>query len=112
MPTFYLDDEPIEFEQGESVLRAALRNGLEIPHYCFHPGLKVTAQCRMCLVDVVDMGNGRGIPKLQTSCSTPAEEGMKVETKSEKVKHGQNVVNEFLLVNHPLDCPICDQAGE
>ena len=112
MPTFYLDNEPIEFEAGESVLRAALRHGREIPHYCYHPGLQVTAQCRMCLVDVVDMGNGRGIPKLQTSCSTPAEDGMKVDTKSEKVRHGQNVVNEFLLVNHPLDCPICDQAGE
>ena len=112
MPTFHLDGEPIEFERGESVLRAALRHGREIPHYCYHPGLQVTAQCRMCLVDVVDMGNGNGIPKLQTSCSTPAAEGMKVESKSDKVKHGQNVVNEFLLVNHPLDCPICDQAGE
>jgi NADH-quinone oxidoreductase subunit G len=112
MPTFYLDDQPIEFEAGESVLGAALRHGRDIPHYCYHAGLQVTAQCRMCLVDVVDAGNGRGMPKLQTSCSTPAAEGMKVDSTSEKVQHGQNLVNEFLLINHPLDCPICDQAGE
>ena len=112
MPTFYLDEEPIEFEEGETILRAALRAGREIPHYCYHPGLEVTAQCRMCLVDITDMGNGRGMPKLQTSCSSPAAEGMKVESKSDKVQAGQNQVMEFLLVNHPLDCPICDQAGE
>ena len=112
MPTFYLDDEAVEFEKGENVLHAALRHKREIPHYCYHPSLQVTAQCRMCLVDVVDMGNGRGMPKLQTSCSTPAEEGMRVDTRSEKVKHGQNLINEYLLINHPLDCPICDQAGE
>jgi NADH-quinone oxidoreductase subunit G len=112
MPTFYLDGQPIEFEKGETILAAARRYGREIPHYCYHPGLKVTAQCRMCLVDVVDAGNGNPIPKLQTSCSTPAAEGMKVDSQNEKVKAGQNTINEFLLVNHPLDCPICDQAGE
>ncbi len=112
MPTFLLDGKEIEFDAGESILRAALRHGSEIPHYCFHPGLAVTAQCRMCLVDVTDMGNGRGMPKLQTSCSTPASAGMKVDSHSAKVQEGQNLVNEFLLVNHPLDCPICDQAGE
>ncbi|MEE8394884.1 MAG: molybdopterin-dependent oxidoreductase [bacterium] len=112
MPTFLLDDEPVDFKPGENVLAAALRHGREIPHYCYHPGLKVTAQCRMCLVDIVDMGNGRGMPKLQAACSTPLAEGMKVESRSDKVKHGQNLVSEFLLVNHPLDCPICDQAGE
>jgi len=112
MPTFLLDGKEIEFDAGESILRAALRHGSEIPHYCFHPGLAVTAQCRMCLVDITDMGNGRGMPKLQTSCSSPAVPGMKVDSRSAKVKEGQNLVNEFLLVNHPLDCPICDQAGE
>ena len=112
MPTFLLDGQEIEFQPGETILRAALRHQTEIPHYCFHPGLAVTAQCRMCLVDIVDMGNGKGMPKLQTSCSTPASAGMKIESKSAKVKEGQNVINEFLLVNHPLDCPICDQAGE
>jgi NADH-quinone oxidoreductase subunit G len=112
MPTFLLDGKEIEFTPGETILRAALRHNTEIPHYCFHPGLAVTAQCRMCLVDIVDMGNGKGMPKLQTSCSTPASAGMKIESESPKVKEGQNVINEFLLVNHPLDCPICDQAGE
>lgn len=112
MPTFHLDDTPIEFEPGENILSAALRAGIEIPHYCYHPGLQVTAQCRQCLVEVTDMGNGHGIPKLQTSCSTPIADGMKVSATSEKAVWGQTVVNEFLLVNHPLDCPICDQAGE
>jgi NADH-quinone oxidoreductase subunit G len=113
MPTFYVDDQPIEFQPGETVLQAVYRHKeIRIPHYCFHPGLKVTAQCRQCLVEIVDMGNGKGIPKLQTSCSTPAADKMKVATANEKVKEGQRLVNEFLLVNHPLDCPICDQAGE
>ena len=112
MPTFQLDDKEIEYQPGETILRAALRAGFEIPHYCFHPGLDITAQCRMCLVEIVDMGNGRGMPRPQASCSTPAAEGMKVSASSEMATNGQNVVNEFLLVNHPLDCPICDQAGE
>ena len=112
MPTFQLDEQPIEFEAGETILMAVQRVGVEIPHYCYHPGLKITAQCRQCLVEITDMGNGRGIPKLQTSCSTPAADGMKVSATSEKARWGQELVNEFLLVNHPLDCSICDQAGE
>jgi len=112
MPTFHLDDQPIACEKGETILSAAMRAGIEIPHYCYHPGLKITAQCRQCLVEITDMGNGRGMPKLQTSCSTPAGEGMKVSATSDKARWGQQLVNEFLLVNHPLDCPICDQAGE
>ena len=62
MPVFHLDGQPVEFEPGEKVLSAALRAGVEVPHYCFHPGLSVVATCRMCLVDVVDMGNGRPMP--------------------------------------------------
>ncbi|MBF0286225.1 MAG: molybdopterin-dependent oxidoreductase [SAR324 cluster bacterium] len=112
MPTFYLDDNPIEFEPGEKVLAAALRSGFHIPHYCYHPALSIVATCRMCLVDVVDMGNGRPAPKLMTSCSMDPADGMKIETKNEKVKEARELVMEFLLVNHPLDCPICDQAGE
>src|SRR3989304_2958464 len=112
MPTFLLDDQPIEFEQGESILHAVLRHGHHIPYYCYHPGLAVVAQCRMCLVEIPDMGNGKPMPKLQASCSTPAANGMKVLSKSEKAVAAQNQVNEYLLVNHPLDCPICDQAGE
>lgn len=112
MPSFLLDGESIEFEQGESILHAVLRHGGHIPYYCYHQGLAVVAQCRMCLVEIADMGNGKGIPKLQAACSTPAANGMKVVAKSEKVIAAQNEVNEYLLVNHPLDCPICDQAGE
>ena len=112
MPVFHLDGQPVEFEPGEKVLSAALRAGVEVPHYCFHPGLSVVATCRMCLVDVVDMGNGRPMPKLQTSCSMDAVEGMKVETKNTKTLEAREDVMEFLLINHPLDCPICDQSGE
>ena len=113
MPTFSVDGQTIEFKPGETILQAVYRHReIKIPHYCFHPGLKVTAQCRQCLVEIVDQGNGKGIPKLQTSCSTPAAENMKVATANEKVKEGQRTINEFLLLNHPLDCPICDQAGE
>ena len=112
MPVFHLDGQPVEFEPGEKVLSAALRAGVEVPHYCFHPGLSVVATSRMCLVDVVDMGNGRPLPKLQTSCSMDAVEGMKVETQNTKTLEAREDVMEFLLINHPLDCPICDQSGE
>ena len=112
MPFFQIDGEPVEYEPGEKVLSAVLRSGKIIPHYCYHPGMSVVATCRMCLVDVIDMGNGRPAPKLQTACSLDSMEGMKVETLNQKVEEGQKLVNEFLLVNHPLDCPVCDQSGE
>ena len=112
MPVFQIDGEPVEYEPGEKVLSAALRCGKIIPHYCYHPGMSIVATCRMCLVDVIDLGNGRPAPKLQTACSVDATEGMKIETLNEKVEEGRKLVNEFLLINHPLDCPICDQSGE
>ena len=112
MPYFYIDDKQVEFEPGEKVLSAALRSGNKIPHYCYHPSMSVVATCRMCVVDVVDLGNGTPAPKLQTACSLDAAEGMKIKTHNNKVKEGQKLVNEFLLINHPLDCPICDQGGE
>ena len=112
MPYFYIDDDQVEFEPGEKVLSAALRSGKKIPHYCYHPSMSVVATCRMCVVDVIDMGNGRPAPKLQTACSLDATEGMKIDTLNDKVREGQKLVNEFLLINHPLDCPICDQSGE
>ncbi len=112
MPYFYIDDKQVEFEPGEKVLSAALRSGNKIPHYCYHPSMSVVATCRMCVVDVVDLGNGTPAPKLQTACSLDAAEGMKIKTHNNKVKEGQKLVNEFLLINHPLDCPICDQSGE
>ena len=112
MPVFQIDGEPVEYEPGEKILSAALRCGKIIPHYCYHPGMSIVATCRMCLVDVIDLGNGRPAPKLQTACSVDATEGMKIETLNEKVEEGRKLVNEFLLINHPLDCPICDQSGE
>ncbi len=112
MPVFHIDDQPVEFQPGEKILSAALRNGKKIPHYCYHPGMSIVATCRMCVVDIVDLGNGRPAPKLQTACSVDAAEGMKIETINQKVEEGRKLVNEFLLINHPLDCPICDQSGE
>ncbi len=101
-----IDGREVEVEKGTTVLQACLRLGLDVPHYCYHPGLTIAGNCRICLVDVEKM------PKLATSCTTQAAEGMVVRTENEKVHDGRRAVMEFLLANHPLDCPICDQAGE
>ena len=82
------------------------RCGVELPHYCYHPGLSIPASCRICLVEV------EGIPKLVPSCQTPVRDGMVVHSKSSKAIANQKQVMEYLLMNHPLDCPVCDQAGE
>jgi len=101
-----IDDKQVEFKEGQTILEAARNSGIEIPHFCWHPGLSISGNCRICLVEVEKM------PKLVIACSTPAQEGMIVKTKSERVIKAQNAVMEFLLINHPLDCPICDEAGE
>ena len=106
MPNINIDGNTIEFKQGQTIIEAARDNGIEIPHFCWHPKLSVSGNCRICLVEVEKM------PKLVIACSTFASEGMTVHTKSEKVIAAQNAVMEFLLINHPLDCPICDEAGE
>lgn len=106
MPKINIDQKEVEFKPGETIIQAALRSGIEIPHFCYHPAMSVAGNCRICLVEVEKM------PKLVIACATPAGEGMNVYTKSEKVIHAQNAVMEFLLINHPLDCPICDEAGE
>lgn len=117
MALIRIDDLEIEAQPGDSILRVALSHGIAIPYYCWHPALSVVGQCRMCLVDV------RGTPKLQTACSTTVPElpkdkkldgkyDMVVDTKGEAVKKAQRGILEFLLLNHPLDCPVCDQAGE
>jgi NADH-quinone oxidoreductase subunit G len=106
MPNIIIDDKPIEFKQGQTIIEAARDHGIEIPHFCWHPKLSVSGNCRICLVEVEKM------PKLVIACSTLASEGMVVHTKSDKVIAAQNAVMEFLLINHPLDCPICDEAGE
>ena len=112
MPQIYINDQPIEFEPGEKILEIAKKIGVEIPHYCYHPALSIVATCRMCLVEIQDMGNGRPAPKLMTSCSTDAMDGMKISTQTQNVKESREMVMEMLLLNHPLDCPICDQSGE
>lgn len=126
--TFTLDGKEIPFEPGDTIIRAAWRQGIEIPHYCWHPGLSIAANCRMCLVEIRsgrqaqmpilkhDPATGQYVPdtkpKLQPACQIPAGEGMEVYAQSEQVKEAQSSVQEFLLLNHPVDCPICDQAGE
>jgi len=106
MPKCTIDGKEVEFKPGENLITVAKRAGVDIPVFCYHPGLTVVAQCRMCYVEVEKM------PKLQTACSTMAADGMVVKTQSDPVVKGRAGTMEFLLLNHPLDCPICDKAGE
>ena len=106
MPKCTIDGREIEVEAGTTVIVAAQRLGIEIPHFCWHPDLPVDGNCRMCLVEIEKM------PKLQIACNTQVTEGMVVLTKSEKATEAHRTTLEFLLVNHPIDCPVCDQAGE
>jgi NADH-quinone oxidoreductase subunit G len=106
MPTVEIDGKKITVEDGVTVIQAADRLGVEIPHYCWHPGLSIAGNCRMCLVEIEKS------PKLQIACNTRVTDGMVVHTTSEKTKTAQKAVLEFLLINHPIDCPVCDQAGE
>ena len=101
-----IDGKEVSTAKGRTVIQAAEEIGIDIPHYCYHPKLSIAGNCRMCLVEVEKM------PKLQIACNTPVAEGMSVLTQSAKVLAIRKGVMEFLLVNHPLDCPICDQAGE
>ena len=107
MPTVTIDDRIVEVPAGTNLIEAGQRVGIQIPHYCWHPRLSVVGQCRMCMVEI------EGMPKLQTACSTQVvKDGMVVRTKTPAVLEAQRAIMEFLLINHPLDCPICDQAGE
>jgi len=101
-----IDGRDITVAKGKTILEAALENGISIPFYCYHPGIGVEGSCRVCIVKVEKM------PKLQTSCSTVCTEGMVVETGSPEVVQARASVFEFLLINHPLDCPVCDKGGE
>lgn len=107
-PFVTIDGVRVEFSPGDTIMRAAERAGIdrEIPRFCYHPGLPIAGTCRMCTVQV------EKAPKLMTACSTPCTDGMVVHTKSEPVQKSRAGVMEFLLANHPLDCPVCDQAGE
>jgi NADH-quinone oxidoreductase subunit G len=105
--TITIDGREVPAVEGEMLHDAARKGDVEIPYFCYEPKLgEPVGACRMCLVEI------EGIPKLQTSCSTPVREGMVVHTRTEQVKEAQNSVVEFLLVNHPLDCPVCDKGGE
>ncbi len=106
MPTLKINNHEITVDKGTLIIQAAAKLGYEIPHYCYHPGLSIAGNCRMCLVEVEKM------PKLQISCHIQCADGMVVNTETERVKKTRAHILEFLLVNHPLDCPVCDQAGE
>ena len=132
MPTFKLDGKEIPFEPGQSIIHAAWKKGIEIPHYCWHPGLSAPANCRMCLVEILPAANQRAVmldilewdaaagaykprqkPKLQPACQMAAVDGMDVKADtSHHVQEARKAVQESLLLNHPVDCPICDQSGE
>ncbi len=101
-----LDGKKVEIVEGSMIMQAAEKAGTYIPHFCYHKKLSIAANCRMCLVDVEKM------PKPMPACATPVTQGMIVRTKSDKAIKAQKSVMEFLLINHPLDCPICDQGGE
>ncbi|WP_375269531.1 2Fe-2S iron-sulfur cluster-binding protein, partial [Phenylobacterium sp.] len=107
MPTAKVDGVEVEFEPGMTVLQVAELAGKEIPRFCYHERLSIAGNCRMCLVEVKP-----GPPKPQASCALPAAEGQEIFTDTPMVKKARHGVMEFLLINHPLDCPICDQGGE
>jgi NADH-quinone oxidoreductase subunit G len=104
--TLTIDGQRVQSPKGTSILEAARSVGISIPYYCYHPGLRVVGSCRMCLVEIEKM------PKLQPSCTTPIADGMVVKTKTPEALRNRQTVLEFLLSNHPLDCPVCDQSGE
>ncbi len=106
MPLIEIDGQQIEVAPGSTVMDAANQLGIYIPHFCYHKKLSIAANCRMCLVDI------EKAPKAVPACATPVTDGMKVQTHSPKAVAAQKGVMEFLLINHPLDCPICDQGGE
>jgi NADH-quinone oxidoreductase subunit G len=111
MPRITVDGQVLEVAAGRTILQALddlglLMNGVDVPHYCWHPKLTIDGSCRLCQVEI------EGFPKLQIACNTPVQDGMVVHTQTERVRKAREGVMELLLVNHPLDCPICDQAGE
>ena len=104
--TLTIDGRQVTVDKGKTVLQAAIENGITVPYYCYHPGIGIDGSCRVCIVKI------EKLPKLQTSCSTPCAEGMVVSTRTDEVVAARAGVFEFLLVNHPLDCPVCDKGGE
>ncbi|MEM1213076.1 MAG: 2Fe-2S iron-sulfur cluster-binding protein, partial [Planctomycetota bacterium] len=117
MPTCTINGQTCSFEGRPNILQVALDHGIEIPHYCYHEGLSVVASCRICLAEVSapnprNEGKLELIPKLVPTCQTPAADGQVIRIDTPKAVANQRAVMEYLLINHPLDCPVCDQAGE
>jgi NADH-quinone oxidoreductase subunit G len=108
MPEFFIDGKPAKAEKDQSVLQAALANGFFIPYFCWHPALSVAGNCRICVVEVVGDGGGW----LDIACNMPVSEGMQILTDSEKVRARRKATMQFLTLNHPVDCGICDKSGE
>ncbi len=106
MPKLTINGHAVEVPPGTNLIEAARRVGVEIPHYCYHPGLSIAGQCRLCMVDI------EKTPRPTIACNTQAAEGMVVATETDRVKETRKSIMEFHLINHPLDCPVCDQAGE
>ncbi len=106
MITVKINDREYQVEEGKTILEVAKEFGIDIPHYCYHPALSIAGNCRMCLVEV------KGMPKPMTACSTRVSDGMEIYTDSEIVKEARKGVLEFILLDHPVDCPICDKSGE
>jgi NADH-quinone oxidoreductase subunit G len=104
--TLTIDGRQVTVEKGKTVLQAAIESGVSVPYYCYHPGIGIDGSCRVCIVKIEKM------PKLQTSCSTVCTDGMVVSTRTPEVVEARAGVFEFLLINHPLDCPVCDKGGE
>src|SRR3989338_5488053 len=106
MPKLTIDGKEVEVPEGTNLIEAARIAGAEVPHYCYHPKLSIAGNCRICQVEIEKQ------PKLQIACNTKAAEGMVVHTENARVLEARQAVLEFILVNHPIDCPVCDQAGE
>jgi NADH-quinone oxidoreductase subunit G len=106
LPKLTINGKEVEVPAGTNLIEAARTLGVEVPHYCYHPGLSIAGQCRLCMVDIDK------VPRPQIACNTLAADGMVVNTETERVKETRQSIMEFHLINHPLDCPVCDQAGE
>src|SRR4029078_6804718 len=104
--TLTIDGQSVTVDKGKTILQAAIERGVSVPYYCYHPGISIDGSCRVCIVKIEKMA------KLQTACSTVAMDGMVVVTDAPDVVAARAGVFEFLLINHPLDCPVCDKGGE
>jgi NADH-quinone oxidoreductase subunit G len=104
--TLTVDGRQVRAPAGTLLIEACKNAGIEVPSFCYYPGLSLQGACRMCLVEIAKM------PKLQTACTVPVTEGMEVTTQSETVRQARKAMLEFVLQNHPLDCPVCDAGGQ